>query len=39
MARSKGFGLLDLMVTFVVTSMLATLAVPAKGGLVLGEDY
>ena len=29
MARSKGFGLLDLMVTLVIASMLVTLAIPA----------
>ncbi len=29
MARSKGFGLLDLMVTLVIASLLVTLAVPA----------
>jgi general secretion pathway protein G len=29
MARSKGFGLLDLMVTLVIASMLMTLAIPA----------
>jgi general secretion pathway protein G len=29
MARSKGFGLLDLMVTLVIASLLVTLAIPA----------
>ena len=29
MARSKGFGLLDLMVTLVIAAMLVTLAIPA----------
>jgi general secretion pathway protein G len=34
MARSKGFGLLDLMVTLVIASLLVTLAIPAYDAFV-----